>query len=76
MAYEQLEPFGANAQFIGSAIVATTVANRHRGKKEKPHKLEEFMPVFDKKKPEPKKMVQAAEMITIMYNEMDKANGK
>lgn len=48
MVYYQLEPFGSEAEFLGHAITASTVANVNRDpKKGKAFKPEDFMPKFD-----------------------------
>jgi hypothetical protein len=44
MAFYQLEPFGADAQNIGHAITASTVANVNRQKGQKAFKVSDFMP--------------------------------
>lgn len=50
MAFSQIEPFGADTSYLGHAITASTVANVNRQKGKKPHKPEDFMPKFEKKK--------------------------
>jgi anthranilate phosphoribosyltransferase len=65
MAFAQLEPFGSEADLIGHAITASTVANRHRNKGEKAHEIKEFIPTFRKKKQSIDEMMQIAEMMTI-----------
>jgi len=65
MAFGQLEPFGAEAGYIGHAIVASTVANRHRGSSEKNYEVSDFMPKRKKKEPQSvEEMIQFAEMYT------------
>lgn len=44
--YYNKEPFGEERADVRSAIIAQTVANRHRGKGESPHKLDAFMPNY------------------------------
>ena len=53
MIFSQLEPFGSQADFMRSAIIASTVANAHRGKKGKKYKADDFMPKFERKKEQP-----------------------
>jgi len=65
MAFSTLEPFGADAENLGHAITASTVANVNRGKNDKPYKVEDFMPKFEKETQSPEQMIQIAEMLTI-----------
>ena len=48
MAFYELEPFGYEIEMLGNATVACTIANRFRGKDEKEHKIEDFMPLLRK----------------------------
>ena len=43
-AYSELEPFGPPAEFWRAGIIASMLANVHRGKHQKPYKPEDFMP--------------------------------
>lgn len=43
-AYCSIEPFGPQAGFWQSALIACMLANVHRKPKSKPFKLEDFMP--------------------------------
>jgi len=52
MAYGQVEPFGEERADLRSAIIACVFANAHRGKGQKAFKVSDFMPKFDKKKPQ------------------------
>jgi hypothetical protein len=45
MQYYRLEPFGSEANFMGHAITASTIANANRGKG-KTFTLKDFMPDF------------------------------
>jgi len=65
MAFSRIEPFGSEAEFLGHAIVAATVANANRGKNTKPYKPDAFMPQFDKKKQSVEEMIQVAKMMTL-----------
>ena len=66
MAFGQLEFFGAEAFYVGFAIVAMTVANVNREKGQKAYELSDFMPSpGDKKKQTVEEMIQFAEMMTI-----------
>ena len=65
-AFYQLEPFGRDADFLGHAITAQTVANVHRTKDVPPYDIEDFMPTFGEKKPQTvAEMIQFARMTTI-----------
>lgn len=44
MAYAGIEPFGEERADLRAGIISATVANRMRGKGEKAHKPQEFMP--------------------------------
>jgi hypothetical protein len=44
MAYYSLEPFGDSRADLRTGIVASLIANIHRGKDQKPYKPEDFMP--------------------------------
>lgn len=65
MAFASIEPFGAQADHLGHAITASTVANVNRTKNQKAYKVEDFMPVFEKQDQTPDQMVQIAEMFTL-----------
>ena len=62
MAFYNLEPFGSDAQFLGHAITAATVANVNRGKGKKAFEPKDFMPKFGKKKQSSGEMLQTAQM--------------
>lgn len=65
VAFERLEPFGADAMFLGHAITASTIANAFRGEKQEPFMISEFMPPFKGKEPQsPSEQLQFAEMLT------------
>ena len=66
MAYMQLEPFGAEIDLIGHAIVASTIANVNRKKGSKAYTVQDFMPQFGKQEPQSvEAMIQIAETLTI-----------
>ena len=52
MAYYEIDPFGNDRADLNSAIVASTMANCHRGKTQRPYKPADFMPKFDQVKHE------------------------
>lgn len=64
MEFDRIEPIGVEAQFLGHAITATTLANINRdGKKQKqPYSIDDFMPEFIKP-PKPKQKPKTAEDI-------------
>ena len=65
MAFSQLEPFGADAGFLGHAITSRTVANVNRPKGQKAYEVKDFMPNYERKKQSVEEMVQIAQMMTI-----------
>lgn len=50
IAYNRIEPWTSQREFLGHAIVASTIANVHRGKGKRPYQASDFMPRFEKKK--------------------------
>ena len=76
MAFARLEPFGSDANYLGYAIVAATVANAHRGKGQKAYEVNDFMPVFREvsKEQSVEAMQQIAEMMTIGLGGTDLRN--
>jgi len=71
MAFSTIEPFGMNADNIGHAITASTVANVNRGKNQKPYKVEDFMPKYEKPKQTEKEMIQVAAMFNAAAGGID-----
>lgn len=72
MAYSSLEPFGTEADYLGHAITASTIANVNRGKNQKAYRAEDFMPKFEKKQNQtPEQMIQIAEMFTVANGGQD-----
>jgi len=65
MGFYSLEPFGADAGYIGHAITASTVANVNRIKGQKVYKAEDFMPKFEKQTQSIDEMLQIAQMMTV-----------
>ena len=73
MVFSQVEPFGADAGYLGHAITASTIANINRKPKSKAHSVEEFMPKFKKKKKQSvDEMIQMAKMFTAASGGEDK----
>jgi hypothetical protein len=66
-----LEPFGANTEYLGHAITASTIANVNRGKNQKAYSAEDFMPKFGKKKQTVEEMKQIASMLTMSMGGQD-----
>lgn len=62
MAFFGLEPFGFEAEFLGHAQTAATIANVNRGKG-KPVKVQDFMPKQHEQQT-PEQMIQFAAMFT------------
>lgn len=74
MAYFEIEPFGADAYYLGHAIVAKTVADSNRKKGSKPYKVEDFMPKFEKPK-SVDQAIQFAQMMTLAMGGEDMRDG-
>lgn len=62
MAFFGLEPFGFEAEFLGHAQTAATIANVNRGKG-KAMKVQDFMPK-EQETQTPEQMIQFAAMFT------------
>jgi len=71
MAFSNLEPFGTDAENIGHAITASTIANVNRGKNQKAYKVEDFMPHRRKKNQTTDEMLQIAAMTTAANSGVD-----
>jgi len=65
IAFANFEPFGAEAEYLGHAITASTVANVNRPKKKKAYKPDDFMPKFGKRKQSVEQMIQFAATMTV-----------
>ena len=65
MAFAQLEPYGSDAQYLGHAITASTVANANRGKNTKAYKVSDFMPQFEKHEQSIDEMINIAATLTV-----------
>ena len=52
------------ADYLGHAITASTVANVNRGKNQKAYKVEDFMPKFEREIQTPDQQIQIAAMFT------------
>lgn len=71
MLFFGVEPFGSEANFLGHAIVAQTVANVNRTKGSQTFKTEDFMPRFRKQAQSVDEMIQVAEMLTAAFGGQD-----
>lgn len=71
MIFYGLEPFGSDAYYLGTGIVASTVANVNRGKNKKAYKPKDFMP-----KPERQKTQSVDDMIGIAKHITTAMGGK
>jgi hypothetical protein len=71
MAFYKLEPFGADAEFLGHAITASTVANVNRKKGSKTLKPVDFMPKFENQEQSTEQQIQFAAMITEAFGGED-----
>jgi len=75
IAFYNLEPFGSDAQYLGHAITASTIANVNTPKGKKQYKPSDFMPKFEKKKQTVDEMIQIASMLTAGLGGEDKRDG-
>ena len=64
MAFSNIEPFGGDADYLGHAITASTVANVNRGKKGKKYEVADFIPKFEKQEQSIDQMIQIAATLT------------
>ena len=71
MAFSTLEPFGGDTQYLGSAIVASTVANVNRGKNQNEFKPLDFVPQFHREEQGVNQQLQIAEMFTAALSGTD-----
>jgi len=71
MAFSTIEPFGMNADNLGHAITASTIANVNRGKNQKAYKAEDFMPRYVKKEQTTEEMIQVASMFNAAAGGID-----
>jgi len=75
MAFGQLEPFGAEAGWLGNAITSKTIADVNRGKGKKPFEVSDFMPRMEEKKPQTmEEQIQFASMWTTAMGGKDLRN--
>ena len=63
IAFSMLEPFGGDADYLGHAITAATIANANRGKG-KPAKPADFLPKFRAGAQTVDEQIQFAAMMT------------
>ena len=75
MAYSTIEPLTWEADYLGFAIVAATIANVNRGINQPPYKVEDFMPKFEKQNQDPEQMKQIAAVFTELHGGEDLRNG-
>ena len=73
MLFYEIEPFGIEAQHLGHAITAKTIADVNRGK-HKPFDISDFMPKFERKKKEAdiSGAIGLASMMTALMGGKDK----
>jgi len=71
-AYYQIEPFGEFRADIRSAIIATTLANIHRGKDQQPFRIKDFMPKFEIEKQSPDEMAEVLKRFAIEMGKVKK----
>lgn len=74
MAFARLEPFGEERADLRAGIIAATVANVNRGKKDKPLRAQDFMPKFDEVEddmPDWERMLRQVEMLNAAFGGSD-----
>ena len=78
MAFDQLEPFGRRAEYVGHALVASTIANVNRGKDQKAYEIEDFLPQYAEEKEDQTEedMIAMAAMWTAAMGGEDKRKDK
>lgn len=65
IAFYSLEPWGERFDYLGTGIVAATLANLNRKKGAQPYKPEDFMPKFKETRPQTiEEMIQIASLMT------------
>ena len=69
-AYASIEPFGDQRGDLQAAIIAQTIANRHRGPKEQQYQLKDFLPNFT-----PRRRLTTAEAQKEFFRSMTQAVG-
>lgn len=73
MIFYEIEPFGAEASYLGHAITASTIANVTRPKGKKAYSPEKFMPSFERKQEQSvDEMISFASMLTTALGGQDK----
>lgn len=50
MAYDRIDPFGGFRGDVQAAVIASTIANVHRGRNSPVRKIEDFLPFQPRKK--------------------------
>lgn len=68
IAFNELEPFGSETQYLGHAITSTVIANVNRQKGKKAYVPEDFMPKF--KKPQTlEEQIMMARLLTEAFSQ-------
>jgi hypothetical protein len=76
MAYDALEPFGPMRGDVQAGLIASTLANVHRGKGTPPYKIKDFMPVFDKPEPDHVSLSRRLRTAFLNFNARRKVAGR
>ena len=76
MAFYQVEPFGGDADYLGHAITASTIANVNRSKNQKPFTPADFLPKFEKQEQTTGEQLQIAAMFTSALGGQDLRNSE
>ncbi len=72
MAFAQLEPFGGDVPFLGSAIVASTFANANRKQNSTALKVSDFMPQWKTKSQTTGEQIGMAQMFVAAFPKEEK----
>ena len=75
MAFSTLEPFGYEAEMLGHAVTASTVANVNVPKGKRQFKISEFIPKFEDEPQSAEQMMQFAQLMTVAMGGEDKRGG-
>ena len=67
MAYDSIDPIGAERDDWRASMVACTIANANRGKRSRTYKVKDFMPTFGPR-PVTKQSCQAMKANLMMFN--------
>ncbi len=76
-AFERIDPFGNERADLAAGIIASTIANVHRGKRSKAYDAGDFMPNFGPRKRKSREELKAALMAFVAaYQDPRAAKGQ